>query len=240
VGNVRNSGLVEVPMGITLREIVFDIGGGIPGGRRFKAVQTGGPSGGCLPESQLDLPVDFDTLVEAGSMMGSGGMIVMDDHTCMVDVARYFVDFLCDESCGKCTPCREGLVNLREVLTRITAGAGAAGDLALLEDLGAVLADGSLCGLGQTAANPVLSTLRYFRAEYETHIRERRCPAGVCKALIRYSITEDCTGCTSCVKVCPTDAITGERRQLHTIDQSKCIQCGTCMDVCKDGAVVVR
>ena len=240
VGNVRNSGLVEVPMGITLREIVFDIGGGIPGGRRFKAVQTGGPSGGCLPESKLDLAVDFDTLVEAGSMMGSGGMIVMDDHTCMVDVARYFVDFLCDESCGKCTPCREGLVNLREVLTRITAGEGREGDFALLEDLGVVLADGSLCGLGQTAANPVLSTLRYFRAEYEAHIRERRCPAGVCKALIRYSITEDCTGCAACVKVCPTDAITGVRHELHAIEQSQCIQCGTCMDVCKDGAVVVR
>jgi NADH:ubiquinone oxidoreductase subunit F (NADH-binding) len=240
VGNVRNSGLVEVPMGITLREIVFDIGGGIPNGRRFKAVQTGGPSGGCLPESKLDLPVDFDTLVEAGSMMGSGGMIVMDDHTCMVDVARYFVDFLCDESCGKCTPCREGLVNLREILTRITAGKGRAGDLELLEDLGAVLSDGSLCGLGQTAANPVLSTLRYFRDEYEAHIRDRRCPAGVCKALIRYEITENCTGCTSCSKVCPTDAITGERRKLHVIDQDKCIQCGTCMDVCKDDAVVVR
>jgi NADH:ubiquinone oxidoreductase subunit F (NADH-binding)/(2Fe-2S) ferredoxin len=240
VGNVRNSGLVEVPMGITLREIVFDIGGGIPNGRRFKAVQTGGPSGGCLPESQLDLPVDFDTLVEAGSMMGSGGMIVMDDHTCMVDVARYFVDFLCDESCGKCTPCREGLVNLREVLNRITGGEGRAEDLALLEDLGAVLADGSLCGLGQTAANPVLSTLRYFRDEYEAHIGERRCPAGVCKALIRYEITAACTGCTSCVKVCPTDAITGVRHELHTIEQSKCIQCGTCMDVCNDGAVVVR
>jgi NADH:ubiquinone oxidoreductase subunit F (NADH-binding)/(2Fe-2S) ferredoxin/NAD-dependent dihydropyrimidine dehydrogenase PreA subunit len=240
VGSVRNSGLVEVPMGITLREIVFDIGGGIPEGRRFKAVQTGGPSGGCLPESKLDLPVDFDTLVEAGSMMGSGGMIVMDDRTCMVDVARYFVDFLCDESCGKCAPCREGLVNLRDVLVRITRGEGREGDLELLEDLGAVLSDGSLCGLGQTAANPVLSTLRYFREEYEAHIRDRRCPAGVCKALIRYLITEDCTGCTSCAKVCPTDAITGERKKLHVIDQEKCIQCGTCLDVCNDNAVVVQ
>jgi len=240
VGNVRNSGLVEVPMGITLREIVFDIGGGIPNGRRFKAVQTGGPSGGCLPESKLDLAVDFDTLVEAGSMMGSGGMIVMDDRACMVDVARYFVDFLCDESCGKCAPCREGLVSLREILVRITRGEGREDDLALLDDLGAALADGSLCGLGQTAANPVLSTLRYFRDEYAAHIRERRCPAGVCKALIHYHITEDCTGCTSCVKVCPTDAIAGERHKLHVIDQVKCIQCGTCMDVCNDDAVVVR
>jgi NADH:ubiquinone oxidoreductase subunit F (NADH-binding)/(2Fe-2S) ferredoxin/NAD-dependent dihydropyrimidine dehydrogenase PreA subunit len=240
VGNVRNSGLVEVPMGITLREIVFDVGGGIPGGRKFKAVQTGGPSGGCLPEAMLDRPVDFDTLVEAGSMMGSGGMIVMNDRTCMVDVARYFVDFLCDESCGKCAPCREGLVSLREVLTRITRGEGREGDLELLDDLGAVLADGSLCGLGQTAANPVLSTLRYFRDEYEAHIRDRRCPAGVCKPLIRYTIIDACTGCTACVKVCPTDAITGERRKLHVIDQAKCIQCGTCMDVCKDDAVLVQ
>jgi NADH:ubiquinone oxidoreductase subunit F (NADH-binding)/(2Fe-2S) ferredoxin len=240
VGSVRNSGLVEVPMGITLREIVFGIGGGIPDGRSFKAVQTGGPSGGCLPESQLDLPVDFDTLVAAGSMMGSGGMIVMDDRACMVDVARYFVDFLCDESCGKCTPCREGLVQLREILTRITRGEGREGDLELLADLGAVLTDGSLCGLGQSAANPVLSTLRYFRDEYEAHIRQRRCPAGVCRALIHYAITGACTGCTSCVKVCPTDAITGERHGLHVIDQAKCIQCGTCMDVCNDDAVVVR
>jgi NADH:ubiquinone oxidoreductase subunit F (NADH-binding)/(2Fe-2S) ferredoxin/Pyruvate/2-oxoacid:ferredoxin oxidoreductase delta subunit len=240
VGNVRNSGLVEVPMGITLREIVFDIGGGIPDGRSFKAVQTGGPSGGCLPASKLDLPVDFDTLVEAGSMMGSGGMIVMDDRTCMVDVARYFVDFLCDESCGKCTPCREGLVNLREVLTRITKGEGRDSDLHLLEDLGAVLADGSLCGLGQTAANPVLSTLRYFRDEYEAHIRERRCPAGICKELVTYSISYECNGCGACVKVCPTNAITGDLKKLHVIDEVLCIKCGTCMDVCKFDAVKVR
>ena len=240
VGTVKNSGLVEVPMGITLREIVFDIGGGIPGGRKFKAVQTGGPSGGCLPESRLDLPVDFDTLVEAGSMMGSGGMIVMDDRTCMVDIARYFVDFLCDESCGKCTPCREGLVNLKEILTRITRGEGRDVDLALLEDLGAVLADGSLCGLGQTAANPVLSTLRYFRDEYEAHIRHKRCPAGVCKELVRYSITYECNGCGACVKVCPTDAIAGKVKKLHVIDEVKCIKCGTCMDVCKFGAVAVQ
>ena len=240
VGNVRNSGLVEVPMGITLREIVFDIGGGIPDGRTFKAVQTGGPSGGCLPASKLDLPVDFDTLVEAGSMMGSGGTIVMDDRTCMVDVARYFVDFLCDESCGKCTPCREGLVNLREVLTRITRGEGRESDLNLLEDLGAVLADGSLCGLGQTAANPVLSTLRNFREEYEAHIHDRRCPAGICKELVRYSIAFECTGCGACVKVCPTNAIAGEPKNLHLIDEVLCIKCGTCMDVCTFDAVKVR
>ena len=240
LGNVRNPGLVEVPMGTTLREIVFEIGGGIPRGGKFKAVQAGGPCGGILPESRLDLPLDFETLVEAGSVMGSGGLIVMDDRTCVVEAARHAIDFLCDESCGKCTPCREGLVHLREVLARITAGAGREGDLALLEDLGALLADGSLCGLGQNAVNPVFSTLRYFRAEYEAHIRERRCPAGVCRALIRYTITGDCTGCTACVKVCPTDAITGERRKLHAIAQEKCIQCGTCMDVCKDGAVLVR
>ncbi len=240
VGTVKNSGLVEVPMGITLREIVFDIGGGIPGGRRFKAVQTGGPSGGCIPESMLDLPVDFDTLVEAGSMMGSGGMIVMDDRTCMVDVARYFVDFLCDESCGKCTPCREGLVGLREILNRITRGEGREEDLPLLEDLGAALAGGSLCGLGQTAANPVLSTLRHFRDEYEAHIRDRRCPGGVCKELVRYRITIECTGCGACVKVCPTDAIAGETKKLHRIDEARCIKCGTCMDVCKFDAVKVE
>jgi NADH:ubiquinone oxidoreductase subunit F (NADH-binding)/(2Fe-2S) ferredoxin/NAD-dependent dihydropyrimidine dehydrogenase PreA subunit len=241
VGNICNSGLVEVPMGISLREIVFDIGGGIPNSRKFKAVQTGGPSGGCLPESLLDLKVDFDTLTEAGSMMGSGGMIVMDDRTCMVDVARYFVDFLCDESCGKCTPCREGLTALREILNGITQGKGKLTDLQLLEDLGAMLTDGSLCGLGQSAANPVLSTLRYFRQEYEAHIRDHKCPAGVCKALVKYTInSETCTGCTLCVKPCPTDAIRGELKKVHLIEQEKCIQCGTCMDACTFDAVIVQ
>ena len=241
VGNVNNTGLVEVPMGITLREIVYDIGGGVPGGRKLKAVQTGGPSGGCLPESQLDLQVDFDTLVKAGSMMGSGGLIVMDDRTCMVDVAKYFVDFLMDESCGKCTPCREGLTCLNEILTRITEGQGREEDLQLLEDFGDVLKDGALCGLGQTAANPVLTTLRYFRDEYEAHIRDGKCPAGVCKALIRYSIDADrCTGCTACVKPCPTDCISGERNEPHLIDQARCIQCGTCLDACPEDAVRVQ
>jgi NADH:ubiquinone oxidoreductase subunit F (NADH-binding)/(2Fe-2S) ferredoxin/ferredoxin len=241
VGNVKNTGLVEVPMGITLREVVFDIGGGIPGGKKFKAVQTGGPSGGCLPESQLDLPVDFDTLTSAGSMMGSGGLIVMDENTCMVDVARYFVNFLLDESCGKCTPCREGLTALHEILTRITEGRGGEEDLRLLEEIGAAMKDGSLCGLGQTAANPVLSTLRYFRDEYEKHIYEGKCPAGVCKALITYTIdAQKCTGCVACVKPCPTGAITGEVEKPHVIDQDKCIQCGTCMDACNYDAVLVE
>ena len=240
VGNVNNTGLVEVPMGITLREIVYDIGGGIPAGRSFKAVQTGGPSGGCLPEAKLDLPVDFDSLTDAGSMMGSGGLIVMDDRTCMVDVAKYFVDFLMDESCGKCTPCREGLATLHEVLKRITEGDGEPGDLQLLKDIGAAMRDGSLCGLGQTAANPVLSTMTYFWEEYEKHINDKRCPAGVCKALVTYTIdVQACTGCMLCVKPCPTDAITGDRKEPHVIDQEACIQCGTCMDACKDDAVNV-
>jgi NADH:ubiquinone oxidoreductase subunit F (NADH-binding)/(2Fe-2S) ferredoxin len=241
VGNIQNTGLVEVPMGITLREIIYDIGGGIPNGRTFKAVQTGGPSGGCLPASKLDLKVDFDSLTENGSMMGSGGMIVMDDHACMVDVARYFVDFLMDESCGKCTPCRDGLVALSEILNRITKGEGREADLPLLDDLHVMLRDGALCGLGQTAANPVKSTLEHFRAEYEAHIREKRCPAGVCKALVRYTIDEvKCTGCGACVRPCPTVAITGAKKGPHVIEQAKCIQCGTCLDACKYDAVLVR
>ncbi len=241
VGNVEYTGLVEVPMGMTLRQIVFDVGGGVEGGRKLKAVQTGGPSGGCLPESKLDLHVDFDTLQEAGSMMGSGGLIVMDERTCMVDVAKYFVDFLMGESCGKCTPCREGLSCLHEILHRITEGKGKPDDLVLLEDLGAMLKDGALCGLGQTAANPVLSTLRYFRDEYDAHIEQGRCPAGVCKALIKYTIEPDkCTGCRLCVKPCPTDCISGEKDKPHTIDHGKCIQCGTCMDACPEDAIRVE
>jgi NADH-quinone oxidoreductase subunit F len=241
VGKVNNTGLVEVPMGITLREIIFDIGGGIPGGKAFKAVQTGGPSGGCIPERLLDLPVDFDELTRVGSMMGSGGMIVMDEDTCMVDVARYFLNFLREESCGKCTPCREGIARSLKILNRICEGEGQAGDIALLEELGELLQGFSLCALGQTAANPVLSTLRYFRDEYEAHIHEHRCPAAVCKALITYTIdAEACTGCTSCARQCPQEAITGERKEPHVIDQELCIRCGVCLDTCRFDAVIVE
>jgi len=240
VGDINNTGLVEVPMGITLREIIFDVGGGIPKGRAFKAVQTGGPSGGCLPESMLDQPVDFDTLTAAGSMMGSGGMIAMDEHTCMVDVARYFIDFLADESCGKCTPCREGLTVMSEILNRICRGEGRDGDIEILDDICGAQADGCLCQLGATAPNPVLSTLRYFRSEYEAHIRDRRCPGGVCKELITYTINDQCTGCVLCAKRCPTECIDGEKKQLHVIRQEDCIQCGTCWDVCRFDGVTIE
>jgi NADH:ubiquinone oxidoreductase subunit F (NADH-binding)/(2Fe-2S) ferredoxin/Pyruvate/2-oxoacid:ferredoxin oxidoreductase delta subunit len=240
VGDIRNTGLVEVPMGITLREIIFDIGGGIPDGRTFKAVQTGGPSGGCLPESLLDMPVDFDSLTEAGSMMGSGGMIVMDDHTCMVDVARYFIDFLVDESCGKCTPCREGLFSLAGTLARICNGEGREGDLEFLEEVSSTVCGTSLCQLGGSAPNPVLSTLRYFRDEYLEHIRDRRCRAGVCRALVTYSIlSEACDGCAACKRACPTGAIEGEVRKAHSILYAKCIKCGICVETCTRGAVEV-
>jgi NADH-quinone oxidoreductase subunit F len=240
VGRINNTGLVEVPMGITLREIIFDIGGGIPEGRKFKAVQTGGPSGGCIPESLVDLPVDFDRLVEAGSMMGSGGMIVMDETTCMVDLAKYFVKFLTDESCGKCVPCREGLDRMLDILTDITEGQGKPSDIELLEELGDVIRGTSLCALGSTAPNPVLSTIKYFRDEYEAHVNEKHCPAGVCKALITFSIDEEkCTGCRVCIKSCPQMAISGEKKKLHTIDQEKCIACGLCRDACKFEAVIV-
>jgi NADH-quinone oxidoreductase subunit F len=239
VGKINNTGLIEVPMGITLREIIYGIGGGIPEGKRFKAVQTGGPSGGCIPESLLDLPVDFDELDKAGSMMGSGGMIVMDENSCMVDIAKYFINFLEGESCGKCLPCREGLKRMSQILTDITEGRGKKGDIALLERLSATLVDSSLCALGSTAPNPVLTTIRYFRDEYEAHIKDKRCPAGVCKALVTYSINEEkCPGCGLCVKACPVEAITPTGKKKPVIlDQEKCIKCGACYDVCNLGAV---
>jgi NADH-quinone oxidoreductase subunit F len=238
VGKINNTGLVEVPMGISLREIIYDIGGGIPGGRAFKAVQTGGPSGGCLPAEMLDLPIDYESLTQAGSIMGSGGMIVMDDKTCMVDVAKYFLNFLRDESCGKCVSCREGTQRMWEIVQEITEGRGKSGDIELLEALAVATKDASLCGLGQTAANPILSTLRYFKDEYEAHIKEKRCPAGVCKALIRYVVIPDkCTGCLACKNACPQDAIRGVLKGVHLIDQEKCIKCGACLEACKFEAV---
>ena len=240
VGKVNNTGLVEVPMGITLGDIIYKIGGGIPGDKKFKAVQTGGPSGGCIPEQYLDTPVDFDELAKLGSMMGSGGMIVMDEDTCMVDVARYFVDFLCDESCGKCVPCREGLKRLREILNRIVEGKGKEGDIELLEEIARVMKAASLCALGTTAANPVLTTIRYFSDEYEAHIKAKRCPALACKNLISYYIDPgECKACLRCLKSCPVDAVIGGKKLIHVIDQSKCTKCGTCLDVCppKFGAV---
>jgi NADH-quinone oxidoreductase subunit F len=241
VGKINNTGLVEVPMGITLREIIFGIGGGIPKGRQFKAVQTGGPSGGCIPEAHLDTPVDFDELTQLGSMMGSGGMIVMDDRTCMVDVAKYFLTFLEDESCGKCTPCREGILQMRKILDRITSGQGREEDIDTLEWMGAAIRDGSLCALGGSAPNPVLTTIRYFRDEYMAHIKEGRCPAGVCKALISFSVDpETCTGCHACARICPTQAATGEKKKIHEIDPALCIKCGACFDACKFDAVLIR
>jgi NADH-quinone oxidoreductase subunit F len=233
VGKVNNTGLVEVPMGITLRQIIYDIGGGIPAGKKFKAVQTGGPSGGCIPEELLDTPVDFDELTKLGSIMGSGGMIVMDEDTCMVDVAKYFTDFLCDESCGKCLPCREGLRQMLEILEDITEGKGTEDDIKMLEEMAPVIKETSLCALGQTAPNPVLTTLRYFRDEYEAHVKEKRCPAYFCKELTSYYIDpQKCQACMICLRECPVGAISGGKNQIHVIDQDKCTKCSTCFDVC--------
>ena len=233
VGKITNTGLVEVPMGMTLRDIIYKIGGGIPDGKKFKAVQTGGPSGGCIPEDQLDLQVGFDELTKAGSMMGSGGMIVLDEDTCMVDVARYFINFLTDESCGKCVPCREGLRQMHRILTNITEGKGKEGDIELLEELSETAVEASLCALGKSAPNPFLSTLRYFRDEYEAHIKEKRCPALSCKELISFYIDPDkCKACGICFKKCPAEAIDGGKKKIHIIDQEKCTNCGTCFEVC--------
>ncbi len=238
-GNIVNTGLIEIPMGTTIRQVVFDIGGGIPGGRQFKAVQTGGPSGGCLPASHLDRPIDYESLTSAGSIMGSGGLIVMDDSNCMPDIARFFLEFTQDESCGKCVPCRIGTKRMLEILERITCGEGQPEDLDKLQELAQTIKLTSLCGLGQTAPNPVLTTLRYFRDEYEAHVKEKRCPALSCRALVTFTIDkEKCIGCGACAKACPAEAISGEAKKPHTIDQAKCVHCGACYDVCPVGAVV--
>ncbi len=239
-GKVNNVGLIEVPMGTTLREVIFDIGGGIKDGKKFKAVQTGGPSGGCLTEKHLDVPIDYDNLIAAGSMMGSGGMIVMDEDDCMVSMAKFYLDFTVEESCGKCAPCRIGNKRLYEILDRITEGKGTEDDLFKLQNLSNVIKDTSLCGLGQTSPNPVLSTMENFPEEYEAHVKESKCHAGQCKALMQYIIEEDaCTGCTLCVRVCPVDAISGERKMAHFINQDICIKCGACMEKCKFGAIYI-
>ena len=237
-GKINNTGLVEVPMGTPLRDIIYKIGGGIPGGKAFKAVQTGGPSGGCIPAELLDTPIEYDTLTAIGSMMGSGGMIVMDEDNCMVDIARFFLDFTVDESCGKCTPCRIGTKRMLEILERITEGKGEEGDIEKLEALATNIKATALCGLGQTAPNPVLSTLKYFRHEYEAHIKEKRCPAHHCQKLLNYEITDKCRGCTACARVCPVNAISGNVKEMHTIDTAKCIKCGSCMEKCRFGAIV--
>jgi len=237
-GKINNTGLVEIPMGTTLREVIFEIGGGIPNGKAFKAVQTGGPSGGCITTDHLDTPIDYDNLIALGSMMGSGGMIVMDEDNCMVDIARFFLDFTVDESCGKCPPCRIGTKRMLELLDKITEGKGEDGDIEKLERLAVNIKASSLCGLGQTAPNPVLSTLKYFRHEYEAHVYDKKCPSGVCQNLLSYHITDACKGCTLCKKACPVNAITGETKALHTINSDTCIKCGACLDKCPFKAII--
>ena len=238
-GKINHTGLVEVPMGTTLRQIIEEIGGGIPNGKKFKAAQTGGPSGGCIPAEHLDVEIDYDNLIAIGSMMGSGGLIVMDEDTCMVDIAKFFLEFTVDESCGKCTPCRIGTRRLLEILNKITDGNGTMEDLDKLEELSYYIKENSLCGLGQTAPNPVLSTLRYFRDEYVAHIVDKKCPAGACKNLVQYKIVEDkCKGCTLCARNCPANAISGTVRNPHVIDSAKCVKCGVCMSNCKFGAII--
>jgi len=238
-GKINNTGLVEIPMGTSLREVIYEIGGGCPNGKKFKAVQTGGPSGGCIPAEHLDSPIDYESLAALGSIIGSGGMIVMDEDNCMVDIARFFMDFIVDESCGKCTPCREGTKRMLEILERITEGKGEEGDIDKLENLAKNIKNSALCGLGQTAPNPVLSTIKYFRNEYEAHIKDKKCPAGVCKELLNYFIIADkCKGCGICAKNCPQQCISGQPKTPYTIDSNKCIKCGVCMQKCPFKAII--
>lgn len=239
-GKINNVGLVEVPMGIPLKDVIYDIGGGIKNGKKLKSVQTGGPSGGCIPASLMDISIEYDTLTEIGSMMGSGGMIVMDEDNCMVDIAKFYMEFIVDESCGKCTPCRIGNKRLLELLNKITEGKATEEDLVKMKELCGVIKETSLCGLGESAPNPVLSTLQYFMDEYEVHIIDKRCPAGVCKKLVTYEVTKKCIGCTKCARNCPVSCIKGKIKEMHTIDVNKCIKCGACYGACPVKAIAIR